>query len=353
MVLVTWGGILAAFLIARFIGSTIIGTQEEPDLDLWRRVRWGLLPLSGIIFILLFSIFNSIITHRMIKKIIKPLDVLGNGVRQIQANNFSHRIEYNVDDEFRPVCETFNKMAAQLEASAVQRLKDEANRRELLAGISHDLRTPLTTINGYLDGLESGVASTPEKRTKYFNTIKNNSANMKHIIEQLFLFSKLDMDEFPFTPQSFNITRAIVDMTEELIEEYAKQGLTITVTCGSEKIFINADVSHIRRVVLNILSNSAKYKKSQTARMEINISADNGFVLLKFTDDGPGVDPEALADLFNVFYRADPSRNKKGSGLGLAISAKIIERSGGCIHAENADTGGLAIIIRLPITEAS
>ena len=108
----------------------------------------------------------------------------------------------------------------------------------MLAGISHDLRTPLTTINGYLEGLDSGVASTPEMRQKYFTTIKNNAVGMNHIIEQLFLFSKLDMDEFSLSPRRFDIMRAVSDMVEELAEEYAMKGLVITM-CGSpENVFV-------------------------------------------------------------------------------------------------------------------
>jgi len=232
------------------------------------------------------------------------------------------------------------------------------------------LRTPLTTISGYLDGIESGVASTPEMKERYFNTIKYNTASMKHIIEQLFLFSKLDMDEFLFTPQRFDIMRAISDMTEELAEEYALRGLGITIAEGPKNVFVHADVAHFRRVVINILENSAKYKEKETGQLEISASLENNFVRLRFADNGPGIDPAALTNIFNVFYRADPSRHTSslrygdrrsidrrstGSGLGLAISAKIIERSGGTIHAEPADSGGLptcgglAVIIRLPI----
>jgi len=235
-----------------------------------------------------------------------------------------------------------------LEASTTRRLKDEANRRELLAGISHDLRTPLTTINGYLDGLESGVASTPEMREKYLHTIKNKTIDMKHIIEQLFLFSKLDMDEFPFSPSRFDLTRALSDMIEELTEEYAMRGLEITINGSPENIFVHADISHFRRAVINILENSVRYKEKETGRMEISFSLDSNFAQIRFADNGPGVSNDVLPNLFNAFYRADPSRHTKGSGLGLAISAKIIDRSGGTIRAENAGSGGLAVVIRLP-----
>ena len=314
-------------------------------------------PESGGFFLLVFlavfvafiCVINSILSYRMAKRITKPLDVLTRGVKHIHGNNFAYRIEYDGDDEYSPVCKAFNQMAAQLEVSTKQRLKDEANRRELLAGISHDLRTPLTTINGYLDGLESGVASTPKMQEKYFTVIKNNAVCMKQIIEQLFLFSKLDMDEFSFSPHRVEIMRAISDMIEELADEYAMKGLIITAADYPENIFVCVDVTHFRRVLVNILENSVKYKEKETGNMEIKASLDNNFICLTFADDGPGVSSGDLPNLFNAFYRTDPSRHTKGSGLGLAINAKIIERSGGSIHAKNSDKGGLAVIIRLPV----
>jgi len=357
MVLVTIGGFIVTFLAVRILfyfimgGTWWNGNGNYSNLEKYHTRGWSSLFLlaSIAIFVLFISIINSILTYRMIKNITKPLDILTSGVNQIHEKNFAHRIEYTADDEFRPVCEAFNQMAAQLEASTERRLKDEANRRELLAGISHDLRTPLTTINGYLDGLESGVASTPEMRKKYFHTIKNKTVDMNHIIEQLFFFSKLDMDEFPFSPARFELTRALSDMVEEFAEEYAMRGLEIFNNVSHQNVFVNIDVSHFRRVVINILENSVKYKEKETGRMEINSSVDNNFIQLKFADNGPGVSRDMLPNLFSAFYRADPSRHTKGSGLGLAISEKIIERSGGTIYAENAGSGGLVIVICLPV----
>jgi signal transduction histidine kinase len=362
MVLVTVGGLMAVFLVNRIVIAVIFGTHKYRrflDLESFRRLSGSLLLFSIAAFLVFFIVINGILSRRMTNKITMPLETLNRGVKQIQENNLSYRIEYHEDDEFRPVCEAFNQMAAQLEASTKQRLKDEANRRELLAGISHDLRTPLTAISGYLDGLESGVASTPEKQKNYLNTIKNNTAGMKHIIEQLFLFSKLDMNEFQFSPSRFNISLALSDMIEEIAEEYAARGLDITISEGPENVFVFADVMQLRRVIINILENSVSYREKETGHMEISIAGWNSFVQLRFADDGPGVNPEAIPDLFNAFYRTDPSRHTSdhgsadhrsaGSGLGLAISAKIIERSGGTIHAVNGNSGGLSIVINLPI----
>jgi signal transduction histidine kinase len=352
MLLATVGSLLAAYFFSHIMITIIYRInelQDYMDIVTFRRQRWIGGFVSFVVFIGLFVIINIILSRRMTKKIIQPLEILNNGVKQIHENNLAYRIDYNEDDEFRSVCETFNLMAAQLESSTEQRLKDEANRRELLVGISHDLRTPLTAISGYLDGLESGVASTPEMREKYFNTIKNNTVGMKHIIEQLFLFSKLDMDEYPFFPRRFDIMAALSDMIEELTEEYTMRGLHIVIAEKIENIFVYADAVHLRRVIINILDNSARYKEKEAGYMEISVNVDGSFVQLRFADDGPGVNPEALPNLFNAFYRTDPARHTKGSGLGLAISAKIIERSGGTIHANNGDSGGLAVVIRLPL----
>jgi signal transduction histidine kinase len=357
MVLVTIGGFLIAFLAVRIILFVVMGgtwwdnIESHSDFGQYKTRGWSslLLLVYAAIFVLFICIINSILTYRMTKNITKPLEILSRGVQQIHENNFAYRIEYDDDNEFRPVCEAFNQMAVQLQASTERRLKDEANRRELLAGISHDLRTPLPTIKGYLEGLETGVASTPEMREKYFFAMKNKTDSMEQIIERLFLFSKLDMDEFPLAPHVVDIMCAITDMVEELAEEYANRGLIISITDGPQNILISIDTMFLRNALINILENSVSYKTKETGRIEISASLVDGFILLRFADDGPGVSSDTLPNLFNAFYRVDLSRHTKGSGLGLAISAKIVERSGGTIHAENSDTGGLAIVIHLPI----
>ncbi|GHV11322.1 hypothetical protein AGMMS49938_01790 [Fibrobacterales bacterium] len=226
----------------------------------------------------------------------------------------------------------------------------ENDRRTLLAGISHDLRTPLGAIKAYLEGIETGVAITPEKRAAYFSVVKSKTNELEHIINQLFLFSKLDMDEYPLNLQVINIGAALSEMVEELEDEYESKGLAISIRENNEKIEVKADGEWLRNVIVNILENSAKYKTAETGHLQVEWFAKDGFVEIKLTDDGPGVSPEALPKLFDVFYRADPARSSKikGSGLGLAIASKILERMGGKIYGEISKQGGLAIVIHLP-----
>jgi len=303
------------------------------------------------VFIIITSIINNFFAHRITKRIIEAMEPLNNGVRQIHDNNLSIRIEYNNDDELRPICDAFNEMAEKLETSAIKQKKDEASRKELIAGISHDLRTPLTSIKGCLEGIETGVASTPEMKQKYLGFIKNKTADLEHIIEQLFLFSKLDMDEFPLELRKVDISRVIIDIIEESISEYSNRGLSIEFIHTPDNLYANADVLMLRNVIVNILENSVKYKIKEQGKMVISILNVKNSVIISLEDDGPGVQPEMLPKLFDVFYRTDPSRSKQGSGLGLAISLKIIESMRGSIYARLSDSNSLVIVIKLPLQQ--
>jgi signal transduction histidine kinase len=311
-----------------------------------------------VLIITIVFVTNRILTRVMIKTIVDPLETLSNGVRQIRDNNLGFRIDYEHDDEFRPVCEVFNEMAARLESMIAERQKDEDSRRELIAGISHDLRTPLTSIRAYLEGIETGVAASRDQKKKYFTIIKNKTNDLEHIINQLFLFSKLDLDDFPLNIKTLDAGPLLADMLAELSDEYAKRGLAIESGEITHNIPVALDPVLFRTVIVNILENSVKYKNTGQGRMAVGCrsfrkdsSLPEGEIEIRLTDDGPGVPRETLEKLFDAFYRADPSRNTKGNGLGLAISQKIVNRMGGTIRAEPGSLPagrGLAIVIRLP-----
>ena len=283
--------------------------SHSQDMNLARGI------LIMVLFVILVNLINSYLTYRMIKHIVKPLEPLNEGVRQIHENNLAYRIDYKDDDEFRLVCGAFDEMAAKLEASLNEKEKNDRNRRELIAGIFHDLSTPLTSIKGCIEVIETGTTPIPIMQKKYLDIMKDKAEVMEHIIDQLFLFSKVDLEEFLFTMRSVDITSAISEMIEESFHEYTSRGLDIKFTEKHDDVFALVDVFMLRNVVDNILDNSLKYKTKNRGQMEISISVVNGFVLLSFTDDGSGVDEDMLPKLFEVFYRADPSRSKKGSGL--------------------------------------
>ena len=309
-----------------------------------------------VIFIILMT--NRFLTRMVIKSIVTPVDTLVYGVHQIRDGNLSYRIKYGGKDEFAPICADFNEMAERLTDMVNARQKDEENRRELIAGISHDLRTPLTSIKTYVEGIELGIASSPQMQKHYFDTIKNKTEDLEHIINQLFLFSKLDTGEFPMQIEKIDIGKWIIDFINTISDEYSQKGLQIELNQTEQKEvdYINADNIQFRNVLTNILENSLKYGSEDGGGMitvKVFCYSDGTNAVITLNDNGPGVPDDSLKKIFNVFYRGDKSRSNpsQGSGLGLAISAKIIERLGGTIKAENLRESGLSVIITLPVAE--
>jgi len=309
-------------------------------------------PLLAFFMLLaIVLVSNYLLTRYVFRSIMSPIHTIVQGVHEIRDGNLTYRIEYPGNDEFAAVCADFNEMAAQLWAMVTQQQKDEQNRRELIAGISHDLRTPLTSIKAYIEGLEKGVAATPEMQQKYLSTIKEKAAEQEYLIHQLLLFSKLDIGEFPFNYEHANIGEALQETRDGLVDEYREKGLTVIIAGNVESAICKIDIVQFRNVIYNILNNSVKYKDKEQAQSIMTCRDEGAHVGISISDNGPGVPEAQLDKLFEVFYRGDASRRDtgSGSGLGLAIAAKIVERFGGTIRAENVVSGGLCIVFTLPI----
>lgn len=312
--------------------------------------------IAYMCFIILVLLVGSILfTNRFLikfvfKKIEKPIDILVDGVNQIRDGNLDFEIEYSENDEFLPVCQAFNEMANRLKKSVENTQKQEQNRKELIAGISHDIRTPLTSIKAYIEGLLDGVADTPDMQQKYMKIIQQKANDIDKMVDKFFMFSKLDLGEYPFYMEEIDVKDEINAILEECKNEYLKQGMDIVVENIPEKLKVYADTVQFRNAIINILENSIKYKDNDTVTVNIKCLNSGEYVKIIIEDNGPGVEEEALDKLFDVFYRNDPSRNNpnKGSGLGLAITSKILEHLGGSISAENVKPKGLRIIFKLP-----
>ena len=305
----------------------------------------ALLVLAAIVCSILLT--NRFLTRFVFRRIEAPLTLLAAGVRRIGEGDLDYRISYGQPDEFAPVCTAFNEMAERLKASVERTRRDEESRKELLAGISHDLRSPLTSIQAYVEGLLDGVARTDEAKERYLRTIHAKAADIDRLVSQLFLYAKLDLEGFPVVCGPLRLDRFMAELVEELSTDYRERGLEL-VTEDLPEVTVSADPVQLRRVITNLLDNSAKYKVKAVGRVSISLDAGGRLTL---SDDGPGVPEEALPRLFDVFYRSDPARKNPagGSGLGLSIAARAVQRMGGAIRAFHAPTGGLAIEITLPL----
>lgn len=336
---------------------TLVGMWESPMLKKlmeeehgWAATLLVLAALGTMACIIL--VVNLVLTRRIFKHIMEPLGILVDGVHQIAGGNLGYRIKYEGKDEFTPVIEDFNDMAVRLQDMVGARQRDDESRRELIAGISHDLRTPLTSIIGYVEGLEQGVASTPAMQARYLAIIRQQADTLSHTIGQLFMLTKLDTDSFPMHMEPVELGAELSAYRQGVVDAYADKGLAVDYVPPSGPLWVEADRVQLRNVLTNVLENSVKYGKKEGGRVEIRCWAEGPDAAIILTDNGPGVPTDRLEKLFAVFYRGDASRgnSKDGSGLGLAISARIVQRLGGRISAENAAEGGLVIRISLPLS---
>ena len=310
----------------------------------------GYIGIVVIISIIIITITNAILSSKIYKNLINPIKLLSYGADQIKNGNLDFDMNYEYDDEFKQVCDDFDEMRIRLKESVQAKLKYEENRKELVAGISHDLRTPLTGIKGYVEGLIDGVANTPEKVNKYLNTIHQKACDMDELVDRLFLFSKLDTGKYPFYFDIISVKEYFDKLYECIREDLMKRGLEVSyLNKCTNKVNVRIDCREIRRVILNILENSLKYNDKVDKKSKIIVYEEKEWIFIEINDNGNGVDEKMLSKLFESFYRADPSRTNpsQGSGLGLAIAKNIIEAHDGEIKALNKK--GFTIIIKLPV----
>ncbi|MGN0468068.1 MAG: ATP-binding protein [Acutalibacteraceae bacterium] len=309
--------------------------------------------LFVIIAIIAIYLISKLLYKAIFDRVEYSLNILKNGVNKISEGNLDYRIEYDRNDEFKPVCDDFNKMAQKLSESVEKVQKQEQNRKEIMMSITHDIFSPLTSIKAYVEGIENGIASNEETKKKYLETIKAKTEQIEKMVSQLLLYSKLEFDELAENPQKINLRHFLYDFIRVYDSEYAVKNVQLSVEADSD-IFIRADRDLLTRMLTNILDNSAKYSNKPTVHVLISLTKNADSCILSIEDDGPGVAQNSLEHIFEVFYRSDAARNQtaNGSGIGLSIVSNIVTKNmHGKIKAENVPTGGLKIIIELPTAE--
>ena len=249
-----------------------------------------------LLILILTSAATILLTNRFLTKFVfrhirEPLDILSDGVIQIGQGNLEHRIRYEAQDEFAPVCQAFNEMASRLKVSVEQTQQNEENRKLLLAGLSHDLRSPLTSLRAYTEGLMDGVAETEADRLKYLKTIHRKTEEIDHLVSQVFTYSKLDLAAAP-PRQRFRLDRTIVAFLQEHGDDYERRGLVLlTRLCPAT---IQGDRTMLLRILANLCENSLKYRSHTPAHMTLTLENRGDRCLFTASDDGPGVPEERV-----------------------------------------------------------
>ena len=298
--------------------------------------------MISVILILFFT--AAILVIWTYSGIISRLRQLNKAAENIRDGNLDFTLDIEEDDEIGELCQDFEEMRKRLQMNAQEKLDAEQEHRMLISNIAHDLKTPITAIKGYSEGILDGVADTPEKQERYLKTIYNKANEMNTLINELTLYSNIDTNKIPYNFHKLNVKDYFTDCMEELEMDLENQHMQLTFfNYVDEDTLMIADPEQLGRVIHNIIGNAIKYMRAEEPSfISMRIKDVGDFIQVEIEDNGKGISNKDLPYIFDRFYRADASRNSAagGSGIGLSIVKKIIEDHGGKIWATSKENVG-------------
>lgn len=298
--------------------------------------------MISVILILFFT--AAILVIWTYSGIISRLRQLNKAAENIRDGNLDFYIDTKGHDEISELSESFEAMRKRLQMNAQEKLDAEQEHRMLISNIAHDLKTPITAIKGYSEGILDGVADTPEKQERYLKTIYNKANEMNTLINELTLYSNIDTNKIPYNFHKLNVKDYFTDCMEELEMDLENQHMQLTFfNYVDEDTLMIADPEQLGRVIHNIIGNAIKYMRAEEPSfISMRIKDVGDFIQVEIEDNGKGISNKDLPYIFDRFYRADASRNSAagGSGIGLSIVKKIIEDHGGKIWATSKENVG-------------
>ena len=293
--------------------------------------------LSAFIILIFTALAIGLWLYRSIAT---PLVKLKKATQNIKEGNLDFVLDVEGNDEFSQLCQDFEEMRRRLKESTEEKNLIEKENKELISNISHDLKTPITAVKGYVEGIMDGVADTPEKMDRYVRTIYNKTNEMDHLINELTFYSKIDTNRIPYTFSKLNVEDYFSDCAEEVGLELETKGIELVYANYVENdVVVIADGEQIRRVIHNIIGNAIKYRDKKRGIIQIRVKDVGDFIQVEIEDNGKGIGAKDLPYIFDRFYRTDISRNssKGGSGIGLSIVKKILEDHGGKVWATSRE----------------
>lgn len=326
-------------ILREMLGSSLASTEAEDliesitvhnNLFILMAVLFGL--LSIVVLILVSRIFTVLLSRKMMQ----PLELLEQGAGRIRAGDYSQPVIYEGDKEFEQVCTAFNGMQQHLKEEKEKNASYEKARQEMIAGISHDLRSPLTAIRGSVKALLDGVVREPEQQKKFLQAAYRRSGEMDTLLSELFYFSRLETGGIPVQVQKIDLSGYLHNYchAKEELPDYADVEFVCDIPQQEMKPAV-VDPEALQRILDNILANSKKYAGAEPLRIFISLQQAGDFQKITVQDNGSSVPEDKLDRIFDEFYRVDESRGRKeGSGLGLYIVKYLCEAMGGQVSAD-------------------
>ena len=384
-----WGSRWFSGAVSRGAGSATATASPAPDLTWSFRFDDGTpgalrvyleapvtssprSPFRFIGFLAFLFGCNAMLGWWVSSSVIGPLAKLRNAAVRIGEGDLRFRLDSAGPDEFGQVTAAFETMREKLQAAVQRQLAEEASRKELIAHVSHDLRTPINLIRGYAEGLRDGVASTWQMRERYLETILERAGELERLIELLFSYSTMDLEGVRPKLASVEAAPYLQGLRDSLAAAFPAAEIALVLPT-SPRLFITADVELTRRVISNLVENAVKHGGKPSIAMEWRVSESGDAVEVAVADNGAGVSAEDLPRIFDPFFRADRARTRQsgstgggsgggagggprsgsggepgggtGAGLGLSIVSKIMQAQGGSVRAAPSAAGGLEVTL--------
>lgn len=283
------------------------------------------------------------------------LEAVEAAASRIATGELDARVQVEGNDELARLAFEFNRMADALQAANQRRDQLEAARRELFASVSHDLRTPLSSIQVMVEALRDGVVADRETAARYLATMSAEIKHLSLLIDDLFELAKLDSGELQLRLESLHLEEVLQDAVALFEPQLAKSSIALRILHGEPTPMVSGDRTQLQRVVQNLLSNALRHTPSDGV-IDVQALARDGSVQVAVRDTGEGIAAEDAPHVFERFFRGERSRSRErgGSGLGLTIARSIVEAHGGEIWIEEGQARGASVVFKVPaLTTAS
>ena len=289
----------------------------------------------GLLAILSGTLCFILLLFKLIKNKLEYIQYISQSLKEISTGNLNYEVTISGEDELSQVAENINYMESELKNHIEKENAAQKTKNELITNVSHDLRTPLTLIIGYLGLVKDKNFNTEEEMSNYLNIAYSRAENLKSLIDDLFEYTKLSNRGIELNKSTISINNLLIQLTEEMLPIANEKQMDIISNIPKDRIELQCDVQKITRVFENLIGNAIKYNHENTP-ININLKNSSNSVIISITNKSTDIKEEELPKLFDRFYRAEESRNTStgGSGLGLAISKTIVELHGGTIWAE-------------------
>lgn len=342
--------ILLVFLITNLTAITSFLYQTGNDSQALQRFALGS-TISVLLFVLLGILLFSLIFLLLQRKMARDVETIARAVKQISEGDLSTRLELEVEGELTDIAENLNRMEEDIQELIDKERTSEQSKTDLITNVAHDLRTPLTSILGYLELLRKNQKLSPEMQQKYLDIAYNKSVRLQKLIEELFGFTKLSYGKINMNVAKVDIVELLAQLLEESYPNFQKNGLSYDFVSNRKSQIIEADGDLLARLFDNLIGNAIKYGK-EGKRVRVNLRADREIVTIKIVNYGYVIPANELPLIFDRFYRTDHSRTNAsgpgGTGLGLAIVKNITDMHHGTVSV-SSDLSGTVFTVRLKI----